>query len=174
MSSKLGVQNIAHTNGTNAMTISSGGVVVPRKQSHVLVIPQGATGYQTVSTGTFLPFNHISESLGTGSADFSTTTYKYTAPCKGLYFISYKGITGAASTNAYWALYINGVIHNQTFWSDESRHVGASLTKILQSGDVLGISPTGTTTSEYFRQADNLPSSANYTYATFTLLQEIV
>ena len=27
MSSKLGVQNIAHTNGTNAMTISSGGVV---------------------------------------------------------------------------------------------------------------------------------------------------
>ena len=27
MSSKLGVQNIAHTNGTNAMTVSSGGVV---------------------------------------------------------------------------------------------------------------------------------------------------
>jgi len=27
MSSKLGVENIAHTNGTNAMTISSGGVV---------------------------------------------------------------------------------------------------------------------------------------------------
>ena len=26
MSSKLGVENIAHTNGTNAMTISSGGV----------------------------------------------------------------------------------------------------------------------------------------------------
>ena len=26
MSSKLGVQNIAHTNGTNAMTVSSGGV----------------------------------------------------------------------------------------------------------------------------------------------------
>ena len=25
MSSKIGVQNIAHTNGTNAMTISSGG-----------------------------------------------------------------------------------------------------------------------------------------------------
>jgi len=29
MSSKIGVQNIAHTNGTNAMTISSGGVIVP-------------------------------------------------------------------------------------------------------------------------------------------------
>ena len=27
MSSKIGVQNIAHTNGTNAMTVSSGGVV---------------------------------------------------------------------------------------------------------------------------------------------------
>ena len=27
MSSKLGVENIAHTNGTNAMTISSGGVI---------------------------------------------------------------------------------------------------------------------------------------------------
>lgn len=30
MSSKLGVQNIAHTNGTNAMTISSGGIVIPK------------------------------------------------------------------------------------------------------------------------------------------------
>ena len=29
MSSKLGVQNIAHTNGTNAMTVASDGVVVP-------------------------------------------------------------------------------------------------------------------------------------------------
>ena len=27
MSSTIGVQNIAHTNGTNAMTVSSGGVV---------------------------------------------------------------------------------------------------------------------------------------------------
>ena len=27
MSSKLGVENIAHTNGTTAMTISSGGVI---------------------------------------------------------------------------------------------------------------------------------------------------
>ena len=172
MSSTIGVQNIAHTNGTNAMTISDGGVVVPRKQSHVLVIPQGATGYQTVSTGTFLPFNHISESLGTGSSDFSTTTYKYTAPCKGLYLISYKGVTETAADDGKWALYINGTALNQTFWSDDSRNVGASLTKILQSGDVLGISPTSA--SEYFRHAANLPSTSNYTYATFTLLQEIV
>ena len=174
MSSTIGVQNIAHTNGTNAMTISSGGVVVPRKQSHVLVIPQAATGYSSVASGTFLPFNHISESLGTGSSDFSTTTYKYTAPCKGLYYISFKTITATAANNGYWALYINGAIFNQTFHSDDSRTVGGSLTKILQSGDVLGISPTGATTSEYFHHLSSLPSSNNYTYATFTLLQEII
>ena len=119
MSSTIGVQNIAHTNGTNAMTISSGGVVVPRKQSHVLVIPQAATGYSSLASGTFLPFNHISESLGTGSSDFSTTTYKYTAPCKGLYYISFKTITGTAAANAYWALYINGAILNQTFFDEK-------------------------------------------------------
>jgi len=170
--STLAIENIEHTNGTNAMTISSGGVVVPRKQSHVLVIPQGSTGYVTASTGTLIAFNHISESLGTGSSDFSTTTYEYTAPCKGLYFISYKGVTETAANDGRFALYINGTALNQTFWSDDSRNVGASLTKILQSGDVLGIAPT--VASQYFRHAANLPSTSNYTYATFTLLQEIV
>jgi hypothetical protein len=174
MSSTIGVQNIAHTNGTNAMTISSGGVVVPSKQSHVLVIPQETSGYSSLASGTFLPFNHIAESLGTGSSDFSTTTYKYTAPCKGLYFISFKTVTNLPANNAFWALYINGSIFNQTFHSDDSRTGGGSLTKILQSGDVIGISPTGGGTSEYFHHQSSLPSSTNYTYATFTLLQEIV
>ena len=37
MSSKLGVQNIAHTNGTNAMTISSGGVATfPNNPSGII------------------------------------------------------------------------------------------------------------------------------------------
>ena len=42
MSSKIGVQNIAHTNGTNAMTIASdGGVYV---KDHVLQVKNFQTG----------------------------------------------------------------------------------------------------------------------------------
>lgn len=47
MSSKIGVQNIAHTNGTNAMTVSSGGIIAFNNK------PTGAGGtLQTVVNGT--------------------------------------------------------------------------------------------------------------------------
>ena len=75
MSSKLGVQNIAHTNGTNAMTIDSGGNVamasgktfsatgaVLKVYQHNLTteVSQSTTTYK--SSGLFLTINPISSS----------------------------------------------------------------------------------------------------------------
>lgn len=42
MSSKIGVQNIAHTNGTNAMTIDSGGGVYVK--DHIVQVKHSQTG----------------------------------------------------------------------------------------------------------------------------------
>jgi len=50
MSSKLGVQNIAHTNGTNAMTIASDGSV--HVKDHVLDIYQHTSSTQTAGNAT--------------------------------------------------------------------------------------------------------------------------
>lgn len=65
MSSKLGVQNIAHTNGTNAMTIASDGVVAFNNK------PTGAGGIlQTVVNGT------INESIhNTNQGTWDNTNY---------------------------------------------------------------------------------------------------
>jgi len=53
MSSKLGVQNIAHTNGTNAMTIASdGGVYV---KDHVLQVKNFQTGAVANTSGSTMP-----------------------------------------------------------------------------------------------------------------------
>ena len=46
MSSKLGVQNIAHTNGTNAMTVSSGGAIA---LTSPLPVSSGGTGLSSVA-----------------------------------------------------------------------------------------------------------------------------
>ena len=54
MSSKLGVQNIAHTNGTNAMTIdSSGRVLQPTKPAFM------ARGFGSLHTASSLTVNSI-------------------------------------------------------------------------------------------------------------------
>ena len=54
MSSKIGVQNIAHTNGTNAMTVASdGGVYV---KDHVLQVKHFQTGEANTGT-TLIPFD---------------------------------------------------------------------------------------------------------------------
>ena len=54
MSSTIGVQNIAHTNGTNAMTVdSSGRVLQPTKPAFM------ARGYGSLNTASSLTVNSI-------------------------------------------------------------------------------------------------------------------
>ena len=86
MSSKLGVENIAHTNGTNAMIISSGGVAT---------LPQIPCCYVKLTTSnaqnpsnpyitynTDIRFDNII--LNRGSC-YSETTGRFTVPVAGIY-----------------------------------------------------------------------------------------
>ena len=69
MSSKLGVENIAHTNGTNAMTISSGGVVTSTNGINL-----GNEVLDSYREGTWTPTNGGSNVL-TGAFTVSSAMY---------------------------------------------------------------------------------------------------
>ena len=66
MSSKIGVQNIAHTNGTNAMTVSSGGAIA---LTSPLPVSSGGTGVTSVSG-----MVKILDTTITNQADFLLTS----------------------------------------------------------------------------------------------------
>ena len=96
MSSTIGVQNIAHTNGTNAMTVdSSGRVLQPTKPAFM------ARGFGSLHTASSLTVNSITPASSIGIAksfnivdvnvgsSFNNTTGKFTCPVAGLYQVMY-------------------------------------------------------------------------------------
>ena len=171
MASTLKVQNIAHTDGTTAMTIASTGVVSPKTTSFVSVYPKGTTGYQTVSANNYLPFNTIYESHGTGASDFSTTNYVYTAPVNGLYHLSVKSQSGAENDVKNWLLRVDTTLLWYAFWSADERTWGGTILKKLNAGQTIGVYSNGD--SKYYQHADSLPSLNHYTTMQIMLLQEI-
>ena len=141
------------------------------KTSFVLVYAQGSSGYNTVSTGSYLPLNVVYQSKGTGTADYNTTTYKYTAPVNGIYNISLAGITNSSSTSSHWNLDVDGTQQYVLTWS-ASREYNSTVNHYLNAGQVVGFKSGNT--SGYYRHSDSLPSSSHYTYASFHLAEEIV
>jgi hypothetical protein len=91
MSSKIGVQNIAHTNGTNAMTIASDGNVAM------------ASGKTFSATGAVLDvYQHtsITQSLANATSNYNSTGLFLTLTPK--------------STSSKFLLTFNGAVHNNT------------------------------------------------------------
>ena len=171
MAGIVGLTEIQHQNGTSAMTINSSGQVAfsNKKISFVLVYAQGSDGYNTISTGSYLPLNAVYQSKGTGAADYNTTTYKYTAPVNGIYNISLAGITNG--TSSHWNLDIDGTEQYTFTWS-ASREYNSTINHYLNAGEVVGFKSGNT--SGYYRNSASLPSSLHYTYASFHLAEEIV
>jgi len=90
MSSKIGVQNIAHTNGTNAMTVSSGGVVAfTNAPTGIGNTPCFSSTFssplntQANNTPVKVRFNNATFNQGGGT--FDTSNYRYTPGVAGVY-----------------------------------------------------------------------------------------
>lgn len=96
MSSKLGVENIAHTNGTNAMTISSGGVITANNGINL-----GNEVLDSYREGTWTPTISASNVI---SGSWNVTSAKYTkigqlVHCK--FQVNSTGATGNWATTDY-------------------------------------------------------------------------
>jgi hypothetical protein len=150
MSSKIGVQNIAHTNGTNAMTVSSGGAIA---LTSPLPVSSGGTGYtnnlawlfsvgtaanSANYTATIVDFNFIQ--LDTHNI-FSTSTNKITIPRTGLYFITFGGIKANNSSSAgrMQILKNNSDIGPEARGEENSPYaqMAVSFSALLSQGDLL-------------------------------------
>ena len=170
MTSIIKVNNIQNSSGNTAMTISGTGVVTPKTTSFVFAYAQGTSGYNTVTTGSYLPLTAVYQSKGSGSSDFNTTTYKYTAPVNGIYFITLAGITSASNVSGHFNLDINGTEQYVLTWTS-SREYHSSVHQYLNAGEVVGFKSANT--SGYYRHSDTLPSASHYTYCIFNLIQEL-
>lgn len=171
--STLGIENIEHTNGTNAMTVSDGGVVTFNnppglKTSFVFVYAQGSSGYVTGSTGDFLPLTAVYQHKGTGNADYNTSTYKYTAPVNGIYQISLKVLVNTG-VSSHYELNVDGVNQFVFSWSN-GRSSTPSTSFYLNAGEVVGF--RNGSNAGYYRHSASLPSNDHYTVASYCLLQE--
>ena len=170
--STLKVGTIQSKTGNTGLTIADGGQVSPKlKTSFVFAYAQGTSGYNTVSTGSYLPLTAVYQSKGTGASDFSTSTYKYTAPVNGIYHITLAGITNSSSTSSHYNLDIDGTEQYVLTWSS-SREYHSSVSQYLNAGEVVGFKSANS--AGYYRHSDTLPSNAHYSYGIFHLVEEIV
>jgi len=83
MSSKIGVQNIAHTNGTNAMTISSGGIVIPKG---VIMQVNAIDTDQAFTAGSAVKIQWETVEIDTISG-WDATNHRYTPSVAGYYLV---------------------------------------------------------------------------------------
>jgi len=129
MASELGVQTIQHTNGTDALTIdSSGYVIMPQRPAF---FARAATLYN--QTG-IIKYNNVT---GVGcfnqGGHFSTTTYKFTAPCDGIYTFSNQVYTeGATQGNLYFYLNNDVIAGTQQNQAADDQYEGIMLTATVK------------------------------------------
>jgi hypothetical protein len=103
MASILKVNEIQHTGGTSAMTLSSAGVVTePTKPSWKIHI---STQTLTGSTWTLMNANSAVYNIGN---HYNTTTKTFTAPVAGTYYIYGQWFGSVSSNRAIVAFYKNG------------------------------------------------------------------
>tara|TARA_R100000329_G_scaffold151464_1_gene147742 strand:- start:2636 stop:3172 length:537 start_codon:yes stop_codon:yes gene_type:complete len=117
MSSKLGVENIAHTNGTNAMTISSGGVATfnntPNLSTGAMTNAPAfkatrSSSAQTIPGNSWTQVLFNDELLDTDNCYDPTTNFRFTPNVAGKYWIYAHIYSGVGNQYIYGAIAING------------------------------------------------------------------
>lgn len=147
MSSKLGVENIAHTNGTNAMTISSGGVAtfpqIPCCFAQLTTANAQDTSNPYSTTGADIRFDQIITNQGNC---YSESTGKFTVPIAGVYEVINTFLTNNDTTQDHnHHVRKNSVIIHRSYASLDSNHVQLFSQCLVDCsvGDTLSVQLTG-------------------------------
>ena len=96
MSSKLGVQNIAHTNGTNAMTINSNGIVIPK--GVIMQVNSSDTDQTVGADNTKIQWENVEIDTISG---WDSTNHRYTPNVAGYYLVGGGLRLGVGTINSY-------------------------------------------------------------------------
>lgn len=112
MTSKLKVEQIAHTNNVSAMTIDSGGrILTPARPAWACRLnnAQSANNY-TNTDGTPVPFDHEEFDIGNNLTVSLTDGAIFTAPITGIYqwytLVQWSNINGAGYVDLY--MFVDG------------------------------------------------------------------
>ena len=117
MTSKLKVEQIAHTNNVSAMTIdSTGRVNLPQLIAFTAYVNSGGVD---VTVGNKVPYDAII--INKGNA-YNTSTYVFTAPVAGEYWFSYSVWSNNTSGTARSGFYKNGTALGRSDYPIGTRH----------------------------------------------------
>ena len=118
MTSKLKVEQIAHTNNVSAMTIdSTGRVNLPQLIAFTAYVNDG-NGVD-VTVGNKVPYD--ATVINKGNA-YNTSTYVFTAPVAGVYWFSFSVWSNNTSSTARAAFYKNGTAVGRSDYPIGTRH----------------------------------------------------
>ena len=106
MASELGVQTIQHTNGTDAMTIDSGGrVLAPANPKFSVYLSTISASIDYASAAGAVPFDTIDFNIGSCVAISGVGVATFTAPITGYYqfnlFVNFSNCESANHINTY-------------------------------------------------------------------------
>ena len=119
MTSKLKVEQIAHTNNVSAMTIDSAGRVnLPQLIAFTAYADSNSS--VNVSVGSKVPYDVAIINKGNG---YNTSTYVFTAPVAGVYWFSYS-VWCNGSTTGRAGFYKNGTAYGRSDYPIGTRNHG--------------------------------------------------
>jgi len=116
MASELGVQTIQHTNGTDAMTIDSGGRILTPARPAFRARNDPSTA--TSVTG-IIVFNVEDFDIG---GNYDTSNGRFTAPVAGIYYFCFDALVTNATNNVALA---DGNSTRVSFFKNGSEFVGS-------------------------------------------------
>lgn len=108
MASIIGVQELQHTNGTSAATISSAGIIT-KPQTPAFRVTQSSSQTLAHATVTKLTFNTKtgSQHQFDTSSNWNTTNYEFTAPVSGVYFFKGQFFASVSTQRAAFNILID-------------------------------------------------------------------
>ena len=140
MASILNVDQIKNAAGTSAMTIDSSGHVLTSVRPAFVAYPTNSGNTQSATS--VLPYSIALLNVGNC---YNTSTYKFTAPVTGLYFVAFSVWTGS-STVTRCAFYVNNAKHGDSVYgigtrtdANSNQNDSAQTVMSLTASDVVDI-----------------------------------